>query len=215
MLEQYAFPGELIIGTDSHTPNAGGLGACAVGVGGADAVEVIAGSALGGALSEAHRRLPDRRAERLDRAQGRHPLRRRPADRRRAATNAIVEYIGPGARTISATGKATITNMGAELGATTSIFPADERMARYLRATGRGGAGAADASRTSTCSSPTRRSRPNPENYYDRVVELDLSTLEPLRRRAALARSGAPDLAARRRGRGPEERFRRRRSRPR
>ena len=137
VLEHYAFPGELIIGTDSHTPNAGGLGACAIGVGGADAVEVIAGmpwellyprhiavhltGRLGGWTASKDVILYV--AGRLTVA---------------GATNAIVEYIGPGARTLSATGKATITNMGAELGATTSMFPADEHMSVYLRATGRG-----------------------------------------------------------------------------
>src|SRR6266545_3773297 len=136
VLENYAFPGELIIGTDSHTPNAGGLGACAVGVGGADAVETMAGLPwevlyprhiavfLTGKLSgwTAPKDVILYVAGQLTVAGG---------------TNAIVEYIGPGARTISATGKATITNMGAELGATTSMFPADERMATYLAATGR------------------------------------------------------------------------------
>ena len=90
------------------------------------------------------------------------------------ATNAIVEYIGPGARTLSATGKATITNMGAELGATTSMFPADERMLRYLRATGRGDLGRW-SSATASCSSRTREVEAEPERYYDRVLELDLS----------------------------------------
>jgi len=137
VLEQYAFPGELIIGTDSHTPNAGGLGACAVGVGGADAVEVMAGLPwevlyprhiavyLTGKLSgwTAPKDVILYVAGQLTVAGG---------------TNAIVEYIGPGARTISATGKATITNMGAELGATTSMFPFDDRMSTYLKATGRG-----------------------------------------------------------------------------
>src|SRR5207247_2608355 len=136
VLEHYAFPGELIIGTDSHTPNAGGLGACAVGVGGADAVEVIAGLPwevlypkhiavyLTGSMSgwTAPKDVILYVAGQLTVS---------------GATNAIVEYIGPGARAISATGKATITNMGAELGATTSIFPADEHMAKYLRATGK------------------------------------------------------------------------------
>src|SRR5580704_6995362 len=136
VLENYAFPGVMIIGTDSHTPNAGGLGACAVGVGGADAVEVISGLPwdlphprriavfLTGALHgwTAPKDVILFVAGKLGVAGG---------------TNAIVEYIGPGARGISATGKATITNMGAELGSTTSMFPADERMNVYLRATGR------------------------------------------------------------------------------
>src|SRR6195256_3010595 len=137
VLENYAFPGALMIGTDSHTPNAGGLGACAVGVGGADAVEVMAGLPwevlyprhiavyLTGALSgwTAPKDVILYVAGQLTVAGG---------------TNAIVEDIGPGAGTISATGKARITNMGGELGATTSMFPFDEKMSAYLKATGRG-----------------------------------------------------------------------------
>jgi aconitate hydratase A / 2-methylisocitrate dehydratase len=177
VLENYAFPGTLIIGTDSHTPNAGGLGACAVGVGGADAVEVIAGLPwellyprhiavyLTGELNgwTAPKDIILYVAGQLTVSGG---------------TNAIVEYIGPGARTISATGKATITNMGAELGATTSMFPADARMATYLRATGR-----ADlvpfAERYHGLLVPDEKVEANPEKYYDRVIELDLSKLEP------------------------------------
>ena len=196
VLENYAFPGELIIGTDSHTPNAGGLGACAVGVGGADAVEVIAGLPwevlyprhiavyLTGKLNgwTAPKDVILYVAGQLTVS---------------GATNAIVEYIGPGARTISATGKATITNMGAELGATTSMFPADERMARYLRATGQAalvplveqhrasaGAGQGGRGRSRQILRPGRRARP-----------LDARTLH---RRPAFARPRAPDLAARR-----------------
>src|ERR1700745_1574436 len=177
VLEQYAFPGELIIGTDSHTPNAGGLGACAVGVGGADAVEVIAGLPwevlyprhiavyLTGELNgwTAPKDVILYVAGQLTVSGG---------------TNAIVEYIGPGARSISATGKATITNMGAELGATTSMFPADERMMRYLRATGRG-----DLVPPMEANLELLRPHPqggaDPAKFYDRVVELDLSKLEP------------------------------------
>jgi aconitate hydratase len=177
VLEQYAFPGALIIGTDSHTPNAGGLGACAVGVGGADAVEVMAGLPwevlyprhiavyLTGKLSgwTAPKDVILYVAGQLTVAGG---------------TNAIVEYIGPGARTISATGKATITNMGAELGATTSMFPADERMAVYLKATGRGDL-VPLAARFPHLLAPDKEVEDNPEKHYDRVVRLDLSTLEP------------------------------------
>src|SRR6202011_1314521 len=94
------------------------------------------------------------------------------------ATNAIVEYIGPGARTISATGKATITNMGAELGATTSIFPADEHMAKYLRATGKGGL-VSLMQQNQHLLEPDKEVEADPAKYYDRVVELDLSKLEP------------------------------------
>jgi aconitate hydratase A / 2-methylisocitrate dehydratase len=177
VLENYAFPGELIIGTDSHTPNAGGLGACAIGVGGADAVEVVAGlpwevlyprhiavyltGRLGGWTAPKDVILYV--AGQLSVSGG---------------TNAIVEYIGPGARTISATGKATITNMGAELGATTSMFPADDHMARYLEATGK-----PDLvplfERHRQLLEPDPEVEADPVKYYDRVVELDLSRLEP------------------------------------
>jgi aconitate hydratase len=177
VLENYAFPGALIIGTDSHTPNAGGLGACAVGVGGADAVEVTAGlpwellfprhiavyltGKLGGWTAPKDVILYV--AGQLSVSGG---------------TNAIVEYIGPGARTISATGKATITNMGAELGATTSMFPVDERMATYLRATGRGDL-AEIALKHKHLLEPDKEVEADPEKYYERVVRLDLSKLEP------------------------------------
>src|SRR5580658_6248192 len=177
VLENYAFPGVMIIGTDSHTPNAGGLGACAVGVGGADAVEVISGlpwevlypthiavyltGTLGGWTAPKDVILYV--AGQLGVAGG---------------TNAIVEYIGPGARTISATGKATITNMGAELGATTSMFPADDRMMVYLRATGRGDL-VPIIDRHRDLLQPDPDVEAHPEKYYDRVIELDLSRLEP------------------------------------
>lgn len=177
VLENYAFPGTLIIGTDSHTPNAGGLGACAIGVGGADAVETIAGLPwellyprriavyLTGELSgwTAPKDVILYVAGQLTVS---------------GATNAIVEYIGPGARTISATGKATITNMGAELGATTSMFPADERMCTYLRATRRSEL-APLVERYQHLLEPDREVEANPERHYDRVLELDLSKLEP------------------------------------
>src|SRR5438128_3779248 len=177
VLEQYAFPGELLIGTDSHTPNAGGLGACSVGVGGADAVEVMAGLPwevlyprhiavyLTGKLSgwTAPKDVILYVAGQLTVAGG---------------TNAIVEYIGPGARTISATGKATITNMGAELGATTSMFPFDAKMSAYLRATGRG-ALVPLAERNAALLAPDEEVEKSPEKHYDVVVELDLSKLEP------------------------------------
>jgi aconitate hydratase len=177
VLENYAFPGALVIGTDSHTPNAGGLGACAVGVGGADAVETIAG--LPWELL-----YPRRIAVVLTGTLGGWTA---PKDvilhvagilSVSGATNAIVEYIGPGARTISATGKATITNMGAELGATTSMFAADERMAVYLRATGRG-ALATIALEHGGLLAPDPEVEADPERHYDRVLRVDLSTLEP------------------------------------
>ncbi len=177
VLENYAFPGALIIGTDSHTPNAGGLGACAVGVGGADAVEVIAG--LPWELP-----YPRRIAVFLTGTLGGWTA---PKDvilwvagrlTVTGATHAIVEYIGPGARTIGATGKATVTNMGAELGATTSIFPADRRMGEYLRATRREEL-ARLAERYRLLLEPDPEVEARPERHYDRVLELDLSTLEP------------------------------------
>jgi aconitate hydratase len=177
VLENYAFPGQLIIGTDSHTPNAGGLGACAVGVGGADAVEVISGlpwellyprpiavyltGRLGGWTAP---------KDVILYVSGQLTV--------SGGTNAIVEYIGPGARSISATGKATIANMGAELGATTSMFPADERMATYLRATGREFLVALMRGNHDLLE-PDAEVEANPEAYYDRVIRLDLSMLEP------------------------------------
>ncbi|HUG38593.1 MAG TPA: aconitate hydratase [Candidatus Limnocylindrales bacterium] len=176
-LENYAFPGELMIGTDSHTPNAGGLGACAVGVGGADAVEVMAGlpwevlypKVIGVYLSgelrgwTAPKDVILRLAGELTVAGG---------------TNAIIEYFGPGTRSISATGKATITNMGAELGATTSMFPWDQRMAKYLAASARGElAKLAEQFRHLLAADTEVEARPR--EYFDRVVEIDLSKLEP------------------------------------
>ena len=176
-LENYAFPGALIIGTDSHTPNAGGLGSCAVGVGGADAVEVMAGLPwevlyprrigvyLTGEMSgwTAPKDVILYLAGVLTVSGG---------------TNAIIEYFGPGARSISCTGKATITNMGAELGATTSMFPYDERMAAYLRATGRAEL-AEIADRNGALVTPDPEVEADPAPYFDRVVEIDLSRLEP------------------------------------
>lgn len=177
VLETYAFPGQLIIGTDSHTPNAGGLGACAIGVGGAEAVEVIAG--LPWELL-----YPRRIAVRL-----RGSLRGWTAPKDvilhvagvlgvAGATNAIVEYIGPGAASISATGKATITNMGAELGATTSLFAADESMLRYLRATDRATL-APVVERHFGLLAPDAAVLEAPEAYYERVIDIDLTALEP------------------------------------
>ena len=176
-LENYAFPGSLMIGTDSHTPNGGGLGSCSVGVGGADAVEVMAGLPwevlypshiavyLTGEMSgwTAPKDIILYVAGELTVSGG---------------TNAIVEYIGPGARTISATGKATITNMGAEIGATTSMFPYDDHMGAYLRATDRGGI-VPHAEANKHLLEPDPEVEANPEAHYDRVVRLDLSTLEP------------------------------------
>jgi aconitate hydratase len=177
VLENYAFPGAMIVGTDSHTPNAGGLGACAVGVGGAEAAEVLAGLpwevryprriavVLIGELKgwASAKDVILWLAGRLGVSGG---------------THAILEYIGPGARTISATGKATIANMGAELGATTSLFPADARMARFLSATGRGDL-VPLIERYRELLAPDRTAEASPEKHYDAVIELDLATLEP------------------------------------
>ncbi len=176
-LEQYAFPGGLILGTDSHTPNAGGLGMLAIGVGGSEAADAMAGlpwevkcpklvgvhltGALNGWTS--------------------------PKDvilyvcgklTTKGGTDKIIEYFGPGTRSISCTGKATITNMGAELGATTSIFPFDERMSVYLRATGRAEVAAlAERHRDALVADPEAEC--DPARCYDEVIELDLSRLEP------------------------------------
>ena len=176
-LENYAYPAQLMIGTDSHTPNGGGLGSISVGVGGADAVEVMAGLPwevlypkfigvrLTGELSgwTAPKDIILYLAGVLTVS---------------GATNAIIEYFGPGAASISATGKGTICNMGAELGATSSTFPYDETMARYLAATGRGElAELAEQYRHLLAADPECAA--NPEAHYDQVVEINLSELEP------------------------------------
>lgn len=177
VLENYAFPGGMMVGTDSHTPNAGGLGMVAIGVGGADAVDVMTGM-------EWELKMPRLIGVHLT---GKLSGWASPKDiilklagilTVKGGTNAIIEYFGEGADSLSATGKATICNMGAEVGATTSLFPYDESMAVYLRATGRDvvarmaddvkGDLRADVEVTA-----------NPEQYYDRVINIDLSTLEP------------------------------------
>jgi aconitate hydratase len=178
VLEQYAFPGGMMIGTDSHTPNAGGLGMIAIGVGGADAVDVMTGYPfnirwpkligvhLTGELDgwSASKDVILKVAEILTVKGG---------------TGAIVEYFGPGAESLSATGKATICNMGAEIGATTSVFAYDAAMARYLKATNREAiADAADAAAQELRSDPEVYD--DPAGYYDEVIEIDLRDLEPL-----------------------------------
>ncbi len=175
--ENYAFPGQMMLGTDSHTPMGGGLSSISVGVGGADAVEVMAGlpwEVLYPRIVGVH-------------LTGKMSGWTAPKDvilylagelTVSGATNAVIEYFGPGTACISATGKATITNMGAELGATTSVFPYDERMARYMNATNRGElAELADQYKHLFVADPEVEA--DPEQYYDRVVEIDLSTLEP------------------------------------
>ena len=177
VLENYAFPGGLMIGTDSHTPNAGGLGMLAIGVGGLDAAEVMAGFPwellypkrigvyLKGELNgwTAPKDIILYVAWKLTVSGG---------------TNSIIEYFGPGAKSISCTGKATITNMGAEVGATCSVFPYDERMDIYLRATNR--EKIADlANEHKDLLTADLEVEKNPTKYFDQIIEIDLSTLEP------------------------------------
>src|SRR6478752_3900150 len=184
VLENYAFPGGLMIGTDSHTPNAGGLGMVAIGVGGLDAAEVMAGMAwellypkrigvyLTGELSKwaSPKDVILYVASKLTVSGG---------------TNAVIEYFGPGARTISCTGKATITNMGAEIGATSSVFPYDEKMDTYLRATGRAEiANVANKHIDLLIQDPQieediSKYLENSKKYFDQLVEINLSDLEP------------------------------------
>ena len=177
VLENYAFPGGMMIGTDSHTPNAGGLAMVAVGVGGADAVDVMTGFPWNVRWPEL---IGVRLTGELNGWTAPKDVILKVADILTVAggTGAIVEYFGPGARALSATGKATICNMGAEIGATTSLFDYDESMARYLRGTGRSDAAeAADAVADHLRGDPETES--DPERYYDRVVEIDLSALTP------------------------------------
>ncbi len=171
VLENYAFPGGLMIGTDSHTPNAGGLGMLAVGVGGIDAAEAMAGLPW---EVRYPRRIGVRLTGRLGGWTAPKDVILRVAGELTVsgATNAIIEYYGPGTESISCTGKATIANMGAEIGATCSIFPYDARMRDYLHATRRVDIAAlADAHAKLLCADEGAR--------YDRTLEIDLSTLEP------------------------------------
>jgi aconitate hydratase A / 2-methylisocitrate dehydratase len=177
VLEQYAFPGLMMLGTDSHTPNAGGLGAFASGVGGADAVDVMVGLPW----EVLH---PDIVGVRL-----KGELRGWTAPKDvilkllgmltcSGGTNRVFEYFGPGADTISCTGKATICNMGAELGATTSLFPYDRKMKDYLGACGRGDA--ADlAEKYAQLLHADDEVAERPEDYYSQVIDIDLDALEP------------------------------------
>jgi aconitate hydratase len=177
VLENYAFPGGLMIGADSHTPNGGGLGVLAIGVGGADCGEVMAGlpwEVLHPKLISVH-------------LTGKLSGWTAPKDvitylcgvlTVKGGTNKVIEYFGPGAESISATGKGTICNMGAEVGATTSIFPFDDRMAAYLRATERAEIAAlAEQYREHLVADPEVEA--DPARFFDELVEIDLSTLEP------------------------------------
>lgn len=177
VLENYAFPGGMMIGTDSHTVNAGGLGMVAIGVGGADAVDVMAGMAW-------ELKMPKMIGVKLT---GRLNGWAAPKDvilkvagilTVKGGTGAIIEYFGEGAKSLSATGKGTICNMGAEVGATTSIFAYDESMERYLKATGR-----ADLAELANTIKDNLDADPevyaDPEKYYDQLIEINLSELEP------------------------------------
>ena len=177
VLEQYAFPGGMMIGTDSHTPNAGGLGMVAIGVGGADAVDVMTGFPFNVRWPKM---IGVRLTGELNGWSSPKDVILKVADilTVKGGTGAIVEYFGPGANSISATGKATICNMGAEIGATTSLFGFDDAMARYLKSTGREQiADAAGAIAHHLRSDDEAMAAA--EDHYDQVIEIDLSTLEP------------------------------------
>ncbi len=187
-LEQYAFPGQMLIGTDSHTPNGGGLCQWASGVGGADAVDVMAGFPW----EVLHPKIIGVKLT------GKMSGWTAPKDvilklcgilTVKGGTNAVIEFFGEGCESISATGKCTITNMGAEHGATTSVFPHDERMNIYLRSTARAElADLADEHHDMLVADPEVLA--NPEQFYDQVIHIDLTTLEP-----HLVGPHTPDLA--------------------
>jgi aconitate hydratase len=177
VFENYAFPGGMMIGTDSHTPNAGGLGMIAIGVGGADAVDVMAGMPW-------ELKMPKIIGVKLT---GKLSGWASPKDvilklagilTVKGGTNAVIEYFGSGAATLSATGKGTICNMGAEVGATTSVFPFDEKSAAYLKATGRESIATAALSVAEQLQADPEVLA-DPSAFYDRIIEIDLNTLEP------------------------------------
>jgi len=188
ILENYAFPGSLMIGTDSHTPNAGGLGMIAIGVGGADAVDVMTDSpwevnwpgVIGVKLT----------GELKDWASPKDIILKLAGILTvKGGTGKIIEYFGEGTKTISCTGKATITNMGAEVGATTSLFPYDKKMFEYLVATSRSDiANLADKLKDEL--KADKQVEENPEKYYDEVIEINLSELE-----AHIVGPYSPDLS--------------------
>ena len=177
VLENYAFPGGMMIGTDSHTPNAGGLGMIAIGVGGADAVDVMSGMPwelkfpkIYGVHLKGQLNGWTSSKDVILKVAGLLTV--------KGGTGAIVEYFGEGAESLSCTGKGTVCNMGAEIGATASVFACDDSMLRYLKATGRADvAEAAHACREHLRPDPEVYA--NPAAYYDQVLEIDLSTLEP------------------------------------
>ncbi|MBR9915650.1 MAG: aconitate hydratase [Algicola sp.] len=178
VLENYAFPGGMMIGTDSHTVNAGGLGMVAIGVGGADAVDVMAGMAW---ELKFPKLIGVRLTGKLSGWTAPKDVILKVADilTVKGGTGAIVEYFGPGAKAMSCTGKGTICNMGAEIGATTSTFGYDESMERYLKATDREDvAEAANQIKSYLTADPEVYA--NPEQYFDQVIDIDLSELNPL-----------------------------------
>jgi len=177
VLENYAFSGGLMIGTDSHTPNAGGLGMLAIGVGGADAVDVMAGlpwelkwPAITGVKLTGKMSGWTSPKDVILKLAGIMTV--------KGGTGKIVEYFGPGTAAISCTGKGTICNMGAEIGATTSIFPYDERMSKFLRSTGRSALAAMSNKLIKELTADPQVLK-SPEKYYDEIIEIDLSKLEP------------------------------------
>lgn len=188
VLENYAFPGGLMIGTDSHTPNAGGLGMVAVGVGGADASDVMAGlpwevknpEIIGVHLKGKMNGWTSAKDVILKLCG---------LLTTKGGTDKIIEYFGEGCQSISATGKGTITNMGAELGATCSVFPFDSRMADYLTATGRETLAKLAAENKDLLAADAEVAA-NPTKFYDQVIEIDLTTLEP-----HLVGPHSPDIA--------------------
>jgi len=188
VLENYAFPGGLMIGTDSHTPNAGGLGMLAIGVGGADAMEVMAGLPFSVRWPKA---IGVKLTGHLDGWSSPKDVILKVLEvlTVKGGTGAIVEYFGPGADSISCTGKGTICNMGAEHGATTSVFPFDEAMARYLQSTDRSDLAAlARGHRAELRADPEVEA--DPGRFFDRVIEIDLSALPPM-----VVGPHTPDLA--------------------
>ena len=177
VLENYAFPGGLMIGTDSHTPNAGGLGMLAIGVGGVDAAETMAG--MPWELMHPKRIGVHLKGEMSGWTAAKDVILFVAGELSvSGGTNSIIEYFGPGTKSISCTGKATITNMGAEIGATCSIFPYDERMELYLKSTGRKEI-AELANKYKEHLTADSDIEKNPDKYFDKVIEIDLSKLEP------------------------------------
>ncbi|MFP6578119.1 MAG: aconitate hydratase, partial [Candidatus Nitrosopelagicus sp.] len=177
VLENYAFPGGLMIGTDSHTPNAGGLGMLAIGVGGVDAAETMAG--VPWELLYPKRIGVYLKGEMTGWTSAKDVILYVAGELSvSGGTNSIIEYFGPGTKSISCTGKATITNMGAEIGATCSIFPYDEGMEVYLKSTGR--KQIADlANKYKEYLTADLDVEQNPEKYFDKIIEIDLAKLEP------------------------------------